>query len=80
MSENFQTERVELSVICRDCDSLPKIDGAGESFGDKQLQRMHNGVVVHSGSYHGEWMTEIISKVCGHHEPQEENISAIHPS
>ena len=77
MSESFQMERVKLTVSCRDCDSLPKVNGAGECFGDKQqFQRMHNGVVVHRGSYHGEWMTEIISQLRGHHEPQEEKVFA----
>jgi len=66
-----------MAVSCRDCNSLPKVVGAGECFGDKQqFQRMHNGVVVHRGSYHGEWMTEIISKLRGHHEPQEEKVFA----
>ena len=77
ISESFQTERIKLTISCRDCDSLPKVNGAGECFGDKQqFQRMHNGVVVHRGSYHGEWMTEIISKLRGHHEPQEEKVFA----
>ncbi len=76
-SEHFQMERVKLAVSCRDCDSLPKVIGAGECFGDRQqFQRMHNGVVVHRGSYHGEWMTEIISQLRGHHEPQEEKVFA----
>jgi hypothetical protein len=77
VKKDFQGNRVELSVSCRDCDSLPKVDGAGECFGDKQqFQRMHNGVVVHRGSYHGEWMTKIISTLHGHHEPQEEKVFA----
>ena len=75
--EIFPTERVNLTVSCRDCDSLPKVDGAGACFGDnQQFQRMHNGVLVHRGSYHGEWMTEIISTLRGHHEPQEERVFA----
>jgi FkbM family methyltransferase len=66
-----------LAVSCRDCDALPKVAGAGECFGDKQqFQRMHNGVVVRRGAYHGEWMTEIITKLRGHHEPQEEKVFA----
>lgn len=76
-NEDFQMERVRLAVSCRDCDSLPKVTGAGECFGDKQqFQRMHNGVVVNRGAYHGEWMTEIISQLRGHHEPQEEKVFA----
>ena len=33
---------------------------------------MHNGVLIAEGCYHGEWMTEIIRNLRGHHEPQEE--------
>ena len=33
---------------------------------------MHNGVVVEAGGYHGWWMQEIIRRLRGHHEPQEE--------
>ncbi len=77
MNEAFQANRVKLTVSCRVCDSLPKVDGAGECFGDKQqFQRMRNGIVVHRGSYHGEWMMEIILKLRGHHEPQEERAFA----
>lgn len=35
---------------------------------------MHQGIVVAAGGYHGEWMTEIIRRLRGHHEPQEELI------
>ena len=77
MHEEHKAERVKLAVSCRDCDNLPKVADAGECFGDKQeFQRMHNGVVVRRGSYHGEWMTEIITKLRGHHEPQEEKVFA----
>lgn len=70
-------ERVQLTVSCRDCDAIPKVAGAGECFGDSlQFQRMHNGVVVGRGRYHGDWMTEIISTLRGHHEPQEEKVFA----
>jgi FkbM family methyltransferase len=33
---------------------------------------MHNGVVVEEGCYNGAWMTEIIRRLRGNHEPQEE--------
>ena len=35
---------------------------------------MHNGVKVVSGGYHGVWMAEIILRLQGHHEPQEERV------
>ena len=37
-----------------------------------RLQVMHNGLVIEAGCYHGEWMTEVIRRLRGHHEPQEE--------
>ena len=33
---------------------------------------MHNGLRVIAGGYHGGWMSEIIARLQGHHEPQEE--------
>jgi FkbM family methyltransferase len=33
---------------------------------------MHNGVRVIEGGYYGEWMSEVIRRLRGHHEPQEE--------
>lgn len=69
--------RVDIAASCRDCDMLPKSVQAGETFGeDDGLQRMHNGLVVRRGAYHGEWMTEIIRRLRGHHEPQEEKVFA----
>lgn len=37
-------------------------------------QLMHNGLRVIAGGYHGDWMSEIIARLQGHHEPQEEVI------
>ena len=44
--------------------------GAGEV--SDGVQTMHNGVQVVAGGYYGEWMTEVIRRLRGHHEPQEE--------
>jgi len=66
---NFR--RVELAVSCRDTDVIPKVPGAG-SVRDDGTQLMHNGVVVEADGYQGPWMTEIIERLRGHHEPQEE--------
>jgi FkbM family methyltransferase len=38
----------------------------------ERVQVMHNGIVVSEGCYHGAWMTEVIRRLRGHHEPQEE--------
>ncbi|MDF1756307.1 MAG: FkbM family methyltransferase [Verrucomicrobiales bacterium] len=75
-SENKNLERVELTQSCADAAEIPKVVGAGEVFEQDgcQIQRMHNGTVIHAGSYHGEWMTELIKQLGGHHEPQEEKV------
>lgn len=67
--------RVTLTTSCRDCDDLPKVDNAGQvvTLDDgSRVQVMHNGVVVEAGGYFGDWMSEIIRTLRGHHEPQEE--------
>ena len=68
--------RAKMTVSCRDCDSIPKVDQAGEIVvvDGRQIQIMHNGVRVIAGGYYGEWMTDIIRRLRGHHEPQEEMI------
>ena len=69
-------QRVEMTAACRDCDSIPKIPGAGQVFEEdgRRIQRMHNGVRVTAGGYNGEWMSRLIERLQGHHEPQEELI------
>jgi FkbM family methyltransferase len=69
-----EQRRVAITTSCRDTDAIPKVDGAGEVFerDGQLLQRMHNGIVVAAGCYHGAWMTEVIRGLRGHHEPQEE--------
>lgn len=62
--------RVELAVSCRDTDVIPKVADAGEVRDGHQV--MHNGVLVEADGYQGPWMTEIIRRLRGHHEPQEE--------
>jgi FkbM family methyltransferase len=62
--------RISLTVACRDTDGLPKVPGAGDVHDGVQL--MHNGVRILEGGYYGEWMTEVIRRLRGHHEPQEE--------
>ncbi len=66
--------RVEMTVSCRDADPIPKVPNAGsvERIGDDVVQVMHNGVRVLKGGYHGDWMSEVIARLNGHHEPQEE--------
>ena len=62
--------------MCQDTDYIPKVENAGSSVevdGDKCIV-MHNGVLVYDGSYHGQWMTDVIQYLKGHHEPQEEKV------
>jgi len=67
-------ERVVLTCSCRDADPIPKVAGAGEVFIENgvRVQRMHNGLKVVADGYYGDWMTELIGRLRGHHEPQEE--------
>lgn len=67
-------ERVAMTVACRDCDLVPKVPNAGRIEGsvDGPVQVMHNGLRVVAGGYYGQWMSEIIRGLRGHHEPQEE--------
>jgi FkbM family methyltransferase len=67
-------ERAQLTASCRDTDAIPKVDNAGAvlSTPEGSVQVMHNGVLVREGCYYGDWMTEIIRNLRGHHEPQEE--------
>lgn len=68
--------RIEMTVGCQDAATVPKVLGAGQVIrdGDIDVQIMHNGVRVLAGGYHGAWMAEIIRRLRGHHEPQEEAI------
>lgn len=67
--------RVRITLSCRDTDALPKVEGAGEVLtleDGTTVQRMHNGLLVLAGGYLGDWTTQIITGLDGHHEPQEE--------
>ncbi len=67
-------QRTAMTISCRDTDAISKVPNAGafESRGDVDVQVMHNGLVVVSGGYYGDWMADVISGLDGHHEPQEE--------
>tara|TARA_R110000744_G_scaffold62910_3_gene129653 strand:- start:755 stop:1609 length:855 start_codon:yes stop_codon:yes gene_type:complete len=61
---------------CNDTEYIPKVSNAGDVIesGDEKHQVMHNGVLIHEGCYHQSWVTEIITALKGHHEPQEEKL------
>jgi FkbM family methyltransferase len=69
-------KRVELAVSCTDCHDLPKVIHAGEviDHNGERVQVMHDGTKVLAGGYYGDWQMEIITRLRGHHEPQEERI------
>lgn len=68
--------RAEMTARCRDADAIPKVEGAGTVVieNDVAVQIMHNGVRVLAGGYYGDWMQELIRRLRGHHEPQEEAV------
>lgn len=70
----YEEKRICMTVSCRDADPIPKVPGAGEIFERKgqRLQLMHEGTVVKADGYCGPWTTEVICRLQGHHEPQEE--------
>lgn len=66
--------RLALTTSCRVTDAIEKVDGAGgyTTVGGVEVQVMHNGVVVERDGYLGPWQSEVIARLGGHHEPQEE--------
>jgi FkbM family methyltransferase len=66
--------RIRQTVACRDADPLPRVEGAGEVFelDGVSVQRMFNGTLVEEGCYYGDFITPIIRRLNGVHEPQEE--------
>lgn len=67
-------ERVREGVCCTDTDSIEKHPNAGKVFKDEPIpyQVMHNGIKVTLYGYNGQWMSDLIYGLKGHHEPQEE--------
>ena len=53
---------------------LAKVEGAGRvvATDGERWQLMHNGLWVLADGYYGAWMTQLITALQGHHEPQEE--------
>ncbi|MFT3729834.1 MAG: FkbM family methyltransferase [Hyphomicrobium sp.] len=68
--------RIEMTVGCRDCDHIAKVEQAGAVIDENgsPVQIMHNGLRITKDCYYGSWMTEIITRLSGHHEPQEEKV------
>lgn len=72
----YDQKQVERVLSCTDTESIPKVHNGGEiiDLENNKCQIMHNGVLIHQGCYHADWMTDIIKKLRGHHEPQEEKL------
>lgn len=68
--------RVLTTISCTDCNHLPRVENAGKVFMENNInfQLMHNGLKIIKDCYYGSWMTCIIEKQKGIHEPQEEKI------
>lgn len=66
--------RVRMTAAGRDCDPVPKVADAGRVVDSPAgpVQVMHNGLRVLADAYQGRWQTEVIHRLAGHHEPQEE--------
>jgi FkbM family methyltransferase len=72
-----ERRRVDEAGLCADADYIPKVPGAGSIRVDEQgnrVQLMHNGLVVLADGYYGNALTQIIERMKGHHEPQEEKV------
>ena len=69
-------ERIEIATACHDCDAIAKVPGAGNVVNspDGAFQVMHNGLRVYVDSHYGTYNTEVIRRLNGHHEPQEERV------
>jgi hypothetical protein len=75
--EMTQPDRVALAASCRDADAIPKVQDAGIVFynaSGEAIQLMHNGVQVVANGYYGSVVSDIIKRLRGHHEPQEEKV------
>lgn len=64
--------RHEEVVGCPDNEHIPRVADAGVVRGD--VQTMHNGVRIKTGSYYGDEVTRMLERNRGVHEPQEERV------
>lgn len=68
--------RIQATTAVRDTDRIPKVPDAGQvrDHNGVSVQVMHCGILVEQDGYYGGWMTEVIRRLRGHHEPQEEAV------
>ena len=70
-------KRIEIAVSGRRClDGMPRVAGAGDIVEREgaRCQLMYDGTLVPEDRYYGHWMTRLIARLGGHHEPQEERV------
>lgn len=69
-------DRMVKSLLCEDCDSIPKVEGAGQIFDrdSTPFQLMYNGVKLRYKEGYDEWTADLIRGFRGHHEPQQEKV------
>jgi methyltransferase, FkbM family len=73
----LESDRIKSAASCRDAEEIPKIQDAGMVFYNttgEAIQLMHNGVKVIADGYYGHFNSEIVKKLRGHHEPQQERV------
>lgn len=73
----YFAHRAAVTVTCHDTDAIPKVPDAGQIVTDdagRRVQIMHNGVRVLADRYYASGISDIITAMRGHHEPQEEKV------
>lgn len=65
-------KRLSVILSSPDNERIPKVPGAGEIRGGRQI--MHNGLRIYLGSYYGPEFSVILKESRGIHEPQEERV------
>lgn len=69
-------ERAEMTIACKDAKVIPRVPNAGsvKTVKGKKVQIMQNGLMVAYQGYQGEWQSNMVAKLHGIHEPQEEKV------
>lgn len=65
-------DRINLTLSCPDNSRIPRVPNAGRV--RDGVLTMHNGLLIHRGSYYGETVSVLLELNGGVHEPQEESI------
>jgi FkbM family methyltransferase len=73
---DFESRIATASQGSGDISHIPRVKQAGEVLdaNGSQWQQMFNGLRLRTNGYYGAWMTELIGRLGGFHEPQEEKV------